>query len=364
MVKIKDITSYLESIAPRSLQESYDNAGLITGSGNDEVKGILCTLDCIEAIVDEAIQRDCNLIVAHHPIVFSGLKQLNGKNYVERTIIKAIKNDIAIYAIHTNLDNVSNGVNEKFAELLSLQNTRILAPKSETLLKLETYIPTENTDSVLEAIHAAGGGSIGNYTECSFRILGTGTFTPNKQANPTIGEKGSKEFVEENKVEIIFPSFNKGAVIAALKKAHPYEEVGYYIVKTENQNQEIGSGMIGELKQPLSPDNFLKYIKDKLSLGMIKYTSVSKQISKVALCGGSGSFLLKSAMAQGADAYVSADFKYHEYFDSEEKIMITDIGHYESEIATKELLNGFISEKFPNIASYLSEVDTNPVQYF
>lgn len=364
MVKIKDITSYLESIAPRSLQESYDNAGLITGNGNEVVKGVLYTLDCIESIVDEAIERGCNLIVAHHPIVFSGLKQLNGKNYVERTVIKALKNDIGIYAIHTNLDNVNNGVNAKFANLLGLQNTKILAPKSQTLLKLETYIPIESTNKVLEAIHSAGGGNIGNYTECSFSILGTGSFKPNDKANPTIGTQGEKEFVEEHKVEIIFPAYLKGNVINALKSAHPYEEVAYYIVKTENSNQEIGSGMIGQLEHPMEPEAFLKYLKEKLSLQMVKYTPVNKSIKKVALCGGAGSFLLRTAISQGADAFVSSDFKYHEYFDSEEKIMIADIGHYESEIATKELLHGFISEKFPNIASYLSEVDTNPVQYF
>ncbi len=364
MVKIKDITNYLESIAPRSLQESYDNAGLITGNGNEEVKGILCTLDCIESIVDEAIQKKCNLIVAHHPIVFRGLKQLNGKNYVERTVIKAIKNDIAIYAIHTNLDNVMNGVNAKFASLIGLQDIKILAPKANTLLKLETFIPVEQTEEVLDAIHSAGAGNIGNYSECSFRILGTGSFKPNEDANPLVGTKNQKELVQENKVEIIFPEYAKGNVLGALNQAHPYDEVAYYLTKLENKNNQIGSGMIGTLKDALEPEAFLKYLKEKLKLDLIKFTPVQKEIKCVALCGGSGSFLLKAAIAQGADAYISADFKYHEYFDAEQKVMIADIGHYESEVATKELLDAFISEKFPNIASYLSEVDTNPVQYF
>ena len=264
MVKIKDITSYLESIAPRSLQESYDNAGLITGNFNEQVKGIIYTLDCIESIIDEAIAKKCNLILAHHPIVFTDLKQLNGKNYVERTIIKAIKNDIAIYAIHTNLDNVLNGVNAKFASLLNLQNTSILSPKGETLLKLETFVPVADTNKVLDAIHEVGGGKLGNYSECSFRILGTGTFKPSTEANPTIGLPNIKEEVEENKIEIIFPEYRKSEVINALYQAHPYEEVAHYIVKLENQNKEIGSGMVGLLDKKMTPDEFLQYLKEKL----------------------------------------------------------------------------------------------------
>lgn len=365
MAKVKDIVRHLESIAPSSLQESYDNASLITGSPATEVTGVLLTLDCIESVVDEAIERDCNLIVAHHPIVFRGLKQLNGKNYVERTVIKAIKNDIAIYAIHTNLDNVLHGVNRKISEKLGLENLRILAPKSHTLQKLVTFIPIKHTDEVMEALHEAGAGNIGNYSDCSFRVTGKGYFKPNEEADPTIGESGSLEEVEENRVEVIYPGYLKGAILNALKQAHPYEEVAYYITNLENSNQDIGSGMIGELPVEMTANEFLYYLKDRMELPAIRYTEKDKpKIKKVAVCGGAGSFLLGTAKSKGADAFVTADFKYHEFFDAEGKIMIADIGHYESEIFTKDLLHSFLTEKFPNIASYLSRVDTNPVKYF
>lgn len=365
MAKIKDITDLLESIAPRAYQEDYDNAGLITGNLSQEVTGILCTLDCVESIIDEAIEKNCNLIVAHHPIVFKGLKQLNGKNYVERTIIKAIKNDIAIYAIHTNLDSVDNGVNKKIADKIGLENTKILAPKSSNLTKLEVFIPVEDTDKVLEAIHKVGAGNIGNYSNCSFKVEGTGTFKPNELANPTIGSSNSQEYVKENKVEVIFPSHLEGRVLAAMKQSHPYEEVAYYLQSLKNKNQDVGSGMVGELKSPMSEQEFLAHLKKSMNLNTIKYTPLNtKPIQKVAICGGSGSFLLGMAKVVGADAFVTSDFKYHEFFDAEEKLMIADIGHYESEVFTKELLGAFISEKFANIATYLSEVDTNPVKYF
>lgn len=365
MTKIKDIISVLENIAPRGYQESYDNAGLITGSNDQEVKGILISLDCIESVLDEAIHKGCNLIIAHHPIVFKGLKQLNGKNYVERTIIKAIKNDIAIYAIHTNLDNVSNGVNAKIAQKIGLQDTRILAPKSNTLHKIEVYIPTSDTSKVLEALHEVGAGSVGLYSHCSFTVTGTGTFRPNSGAQPTIGQVGKQETVEENKVELIFPSVLEGQLIAALKRTHPYEEVAYYVQEIKNTNADVGSGMIGVLPEEKSPEEFLAYLKERMELKVIRYTPVdNKTIKKVAICGGAGSFLLSNAKSESADAFVTADFKYHEFFDAEGKIMIADIGHYESEVFTKELIDGFIREKFANIASYLSEVDTNPVKYF
>ncbi len=365
MTKIKDIISVLENIAPKAYQENYDNSGLITGEYNTEAKGVLVTLDCIESTVDEAISKNCNLIVAHHPIVFKGLKQLNGKNYVERTIIKAIKNDIAIYAIHTNLDNVHNGVNAKIAEKLGLINTRVLAPKAATLLKLEVFIPSSDTPKVLEALHNAGAGNIGNYSHCSFKVIGTGTFKPNDSAKPTIGQSGHQESVQEDRVELIFPTVLKNEIIAAMNDAHPYEEVAHYIQSIENTNQQVGAGMIGELPNAQTPEEFLAYLKAKMSLNVIRHTSYDrKTIKTVALCGGSGSFLLGQAKAKSADAFVTGDFKYHEFFDGEGKVMIADIGHYESEVFTKELIDGFIRENFANIATYLSEVDTNPVKYF
>ncbi len=365
MAKVKDIVRHLESIAPPSLQESYDNASLITGSYDTEVTGVLVSLDCIESIVEEAIEQNCNLIVAHHPIIFRGLKQLNGKNYVERTVINAIKHDIAIYAIHTNLDNVITGVNRKIGEKLGLQNLKILAPKAGTLQKLTTFIPVDHTEAVMYAMHRAGAGNIGNYSDCSFRITGKGYYRPNEQAQPYQGRAGKLEEAEENRVEVIFPRHLKGAILNSLNQAHPYEEVAYYLSNLENSNQEVGSGMIGELPVEMTANEFLYYLKDKMELNNIRYTEKEQgKIKKVAVCGGAGSFLLSKAKSRGADAFVTADFEYHEFFDGEGKIMIADIGHYESEIFTKDLLHSILTKKFPNIASYLSRVDTNPVKYF
>lgn len=362
-VTIKDVTNYLESWAPRAYQEDYDNSGLLTGNPSDPVNAILVTLDCIESVVDEAIATGCNLIVAHHPIIFRGLKKITGQNYVERTIIKAIKSDIAIYAIHTNLDNVHTGVNKKIAERIGLKNTRILLPKKETLTKLVTFAPKENSGDVLNALHKAGAGNIGNYKNCSFKVVGEGSFMPNEKANPHIGQTNQLERVEEDRIEVIFPSYLSSAIISALRKSHPYEEVAYYLTSLENENQEVGAGMIGELDEALEPSNFLAHIKKTMSTGCIRYTQVNQKIKRVVVCGGSGSFLLSMAKAAGAQAFVTADFKYHEFFDAEGKIMIADIGHYESEQFTKDLLVEVLKEKFTTFASNFSKTVTNPISY-
>lgn len=365
MNKISEITHYLETIAPLQLQEDYDNAGLIVGNPETIVTGILFTLDCTEEIVEEALKKNCNLIIAHHPIVFKGLKKLNGKNYVERTVIKAIKNDVAIYAIHTNLDNIKNGVNFRIANLLKLEKVRILVPASQKLLKLTFFAPVEASENVLQAVYRAGAGNIGNYSECSFSTEGTGTFTPNSEANPTIGHINQAESVKEIRSEVILPTYLKNKVLGALHNAHPYEEVAYFLHEIKNENQDIGSGAIGELAEALTPEEFLAYIKASMPVKMIRYTKVNNsKIKKIAVCGGSGSFLLPYAKASGADAFITADFKYHEFFDSENQIMICDIGHYESEVNTKELLLEYISKKFSNFALCLSDTNTNPVHYF
>jgi len=364
MTKIKDIVQYLGEVAPPSYQESYDNAQLITGNPGDEVRGVLVSLDCIETIVDEAISKNCNLIVAHHPIVFKGLKSLTGKDYVERTIIKAIKNDIAIFAIHTNLDNVHIGVNKKIGDKIGIASPKILAPKKQLLSKIVTFIPTENREKVLSAMYNAGAGEIGEYSHCSFTVTGTGTFKPSEAANPHIGEKNKLECATEDRVELMFPSYLEGAVVSALKQSHPYEEVAYYISQLENSNQEVGSGMIGTLNKPMEPIEFLQTLKEKMSLNCIRHTQlIDRKIKTVAWCGGAGSFLLKKAMAKKADVFITADFKYHEFFDAEGKIIIADIGHYESEVYTKELLHDILSKKFTTFATNLSETVTNPISY-
>lgn len=362
---VKDITNCLELLAPLSLQESYDNSGLLVGSFQQKVTKALLCLDATEAVVDEAIATGCNLIIAHHPVIFSGLKKLNGKNYIERVVMKAIKNDIAIYAIHTNLDNVINGVNKKIAEKLNLKSTKILSPKKQFLKKLVTYVPASDLEKVKNALFAAGAGNIGNYSDCSFSVLGTGTFKGNENSNPTIGKQGKTESVHEYKIETIFPSYLEYSLLNALKVSHPYEEVAYDIYNLENKWAETGSGIIGEVENALNEEEFLNIIKQKLNVSVIRHTELlNKKIKKVAICGGSGSFLLQDAIQAGADIFITADFKYHQFFDAERKIVIADIGHYESEQFTPEIIHQHLSEKLPTFATLFSKINTNPIKYF
>jgi len=363
--KLSNILKQLEILAPPSYQESYDNSGLLTGSPDMEIKGAVICLDSTEAVIDEAISNGCNLVIAHHPIVFSGIKKLNGKNYVERTIIKAIKNDIAIYAIHTNLDNVRHGVNKVICDKLGLKNTTILAPKSGLLKKLVTYCPEPQVEAVKTALFAAGAGNIGNYDECSFSNSGTGTFRGNELSNPVVGEKGIRHHESEIRIEVIFEGYLMGGILNALRASHPYEEIAFDVYSLDNQYNNIGSGMVGDLENALSINDFLKSLKVQMKTGSIRYTSTEKNVIKrVAVCGGSGSFLLQDAIRSGADAFVTADFKYHQFFDGEGKLMIADIGHYESEQFTKELIYSFLNQKFTTFALRLSELNTNPINYF
>lgn len=363
-MKIKEITDYLESIAPLPLQESYDNSGLLVGSSEQGVTEVLITLDITEAVVEEAIKKGCNLIIAHHPIIFKGLKKLTGSNYIERAIILAIKNDIALYAIHTNLDHVKTGVNKKIADKIGLANLSILEAKKNTLLKLVTFVPVNATEGVLEALNRAGAGQIGNYKNCSFRVAGTGVFEPGETANPTMGERNKREEVQENRIEVILPSYLKNTVLTALFKAHPYEEVAYYLSALENTDQETGAGMVGTLEKEMEEIDFLQMLKKKMALKVVKHTPLlGRKVKRIAICGGSGSFLLPKAIQQQADVYISADFKYHEFFDSDSKIIIVDIGHYESEVFTKELIFTILNKNFTNIALNLSEEVTNPISY-
>ena len=362
---IKDILLQLEIIAPPSLQESYDNAGLLTGDTNWNCTGIITTLDATEEVVLEAIEKKSNLIVAHHPIIFGGLRKITGKNYVEKTIITAIKNNIAIYAIHTNLDNVLHGVNGAIADKLGLINRKILQPKNETLKKLFTFVPVEFAENVRSAIFNAGGGHISNYSECSFNMAGQGTFKPGEGTNPFTGKRGIRHTEDEIKMEMIFPAWQEKAILAALIDTHPYEEVAYDIIALGNENQGIGSGMVGELPEPLSENEFLKVLKQKFDLSVIRHTTLlNKPVKKIALCGGAGSFLIGAALATGADFYITGDIKYHEFFDANSRLVVADIGHYESEQFTTDLLFDILSQKFPTFAVQKTGVKTNPVHYF
>jgi len=364
-MKIREVTAALESIAPPSLQESYDNAGLTTGEENAECKGILVSLDATEAVIDEAIRKNCNLVVSHHPIVFSGLKRITGKNYVQKAVIKAIKNDIALYAAHTNLDNIINGVNGKIANLLGLKNVSILSTKENQLKKLYTFVPADHADKVRQAIFDAGGGHIGNYDECSFNADGFGTFKGGMDTDPYVGKPGELHKENEIKIEVIFPAWIENRIIKNLLTAHPYEEVAYDIIKLENKFSSIGSGIIGDLDKTMDESSFLKLLKEKFRLQVIKHTQLlNRPIKKVAACGGAGSFLISSALAAGADIYITSDIKYHEFFDANDRMIIADIGHYESEQFTINLLQEFLEQKFPTFAVLKTEVITNPVRYF
>jgi dinuclear metal center YbgI/SA1388 family protein len=364
-MKIKEVISSLELFAPSALQEGYDNAGLITGSDDAECTGILVSLDATVAVISEAIKKKCNLVVSHHPIVFSGLKRITGKNYVQDAVIRAIKNDIALYAIHTNLDNVHNGVNGRIADLIGLQNISILAPKENQLKKLYTFVPAANADTVRQAIFDAGGGHIGNYNECSFNTEGFGTFKAGANTDPFAGKPGERHIENEIKVEVIFPAWLESTIIKGLLSAHPYEEVAYDIVKLENRLPSIGSGMMGDLTEPLDETTLLKLIKERFELRIIRHTVLlNRPVRRVAVCGGAGSFLISSALTAGADIYITSDIKYHEFFDANDKMVIADIGHYESEQFTINLLQEFLEQKFPTFAVLKTEVNTNPVRYF
>lgn len=335
MLKIRDIVSCLEAIAPLSYQEGYDNAGLITGRPDTAVTGAVLCLDATEEVVSEAIQKGCNLIVAHHPIVFRGLKKLNGINYVERTIIQAIRHDIAIYAIHTNLDNVyQQGVNARIARQLGLVNTRILAPKKEQR-KLSALVPADCRERLQPALTSAGAERLAFFPTTDQTMV---------------------------RVEAFFASGDQSSILSQLQGMVPETYPEIYVL--ENESATVGSGMIGTLPQEIEETEFLDQLKEKLRASCVRHTRLlGKPIRTVALCGGSGSFLLPQAIRQKADVYITGDFKYHEFFDADGHLVIADIGHFESEQFTIELLHEIIAKKFPNFALHLTNVITNPVFY-
>ena len=363
-MQLHHISRFLEAKYPLTLQESYDNAGLIYGRPETEITGVLISLDVTEAVVAEALASNCNLIIAHHPVIFKGIKKLNGQTFVERVVERCIQNGIALYAIHTNLDNHSSGVNAKIAAKLGLQNCRVLRPMNSLLHKLEVYVPETHFLKVDQAILNAGAGKIGYYKDCHFRTAGTGTFTPTGKAQPHTGKLDVREEVQELKLEYVVESHLRSAVITAMSAAHPYEEVAYHLIPTHNVHQERGAGMVGTLAQPVDTPMFLEQIKAIFGCGCVKYTEIIQpQIQTVALCGGAGSFLLPDAIRAKADIYISSDFKYHEFFDADGHLVIADIGHYESEQFTSELLAEQLTENFPNFAVRLTKLNTNPVNY-
>lgn len=363
-MKIKEILSVLEEMAPLAYAEDFDNVGLLVGNVNDEATGVLVCHDALEAVIDEAIKKKCNLVVCFHPILFSGIKKITGKNYVEKAILKAIKNDIAIYAVHTALDNHQQGVNKIFCDALGLHNTKILVPKSNFIKKLVTYTTLENAEELRNALFDAGAGRIGNYEDCSFNSKGIGTYMGNENSNPEIGERFEFVEAEEVKIEVTFEKHLQSKVLKALLNNHVYEEVAYEIYDLQNAHQNIGLGMIGELTSEMNEADFLKMVKEKMECGSIRHTEfLNKPIKKVSVLGGSGSFAIKNVIQAGADAYLTADLKYHNFYEAENKILLADIGHFESERYIKNYIVDYLTKKIPNFAIVLSQINTNPVKY-
>jgi len=363
-MKIQEIIKALEELAPLALQEEYDNAGLTVGDRNAEVKGVLCTIDVTEEVINEAIKLKSNMIVSHHPVVFNELKSLTGITYNERIIIQAIKNEIVLYASHTNIDNASHGVNQRICEKLGLSKCKVLKPLAGKLVKLITFVPEKYADKVRAALFESGAGNIGHYDSCSFNILGTGTFKGDKDTNPFAGEKEKLHNESEIRIETIVPNHLLSRVVNQLLVVHPYEEVAYDLYPLNNKYDLAGSGMIGEFEKAISKNEFFSLLKKTFNLPFIKYSGKDQnKYKRIALCGGSGSFLLKKAIQQNADAFLTGDLKYHQFFDAEDKITLCDIGHYESEQFTKEIFYSFLTKKFSKFAVHLSQSVTNPIKY-
>lgn len=361
---ISEIISVLEKMAPMSLQESYDNSGLITGQKQTECTGALLCLDVTESVINDAKNKNCNLIISHHPIVFKGIKKFDSDYYVDKTIIAAIKNDIAIYACHTNMDNVIKGVNGKIADKLNLINRRILQLKSFLIQKLVVFVPFEYQEALEKSLFEAGAGEMGNYAECSFVSEGTGSFKPLDGADPHTGSIGIRTIQKEAKVEVIFPIWKQSAILTAMKNAHPYEEVAYELYTLQNKHQEIGAGIIAELEQSVDIKDFLNELKSIFNVKCLKHTQIiSDKIKKIAICGGSGSFLIQDAIRAKADVFITSDIKYHDFFEANNQLVLVDIGHFESEQFTIELFADVLKNNFPTFAHFKTDVHTNPVKY-
>lgn len=363
-MKIKEILHAIEQIAPLPLQEGFDNSGVQIGDVHQEAKGAVVCIDVTEAVVDEAISLGCNLIISHHPLAFRSFKSLTGKNYIERCMIKACKHDIVVYAAHTNLDNASEGINHYLADKLNLQHVRILDPQKNKLLKLITFVPNSHADIVRNALFNAGAGHIGNYDSCSYNVTGEGTFRANEETNPFVGEVGELHYEPETRIEVILPAYKKSEVERALIAVHPYEEPAYDYYNLDNVWAKAGSGIVGTLPEEMDEDDFLYLLKDTFNLKTIQHSPLrGTAIRDVAICSGSGAFLIPKAIAYGADVFITGEAKYNDFYDVEDKLLLAVVGHYESEIFTKNIFFDIISEKYPNFATYMSGFDINPVNY-
>ncbi len=363
-MKVYEITSYIEKLAPLALQESYDNVGLIIGTARSEVNKALITLDVTNEVVQEAVQNGCDMIIAHHPVIFRGLKKIDYQTEQGALIARLIREGITVYAAHTNLDNVPDGVNGILAEKLGLKNPRVLSPKKDNLYKLVVFCPLEAADKVREAVFNAGAGEIGNYSWCSFNSEGFGTFKASEKANPYVGEIGEVHREPEVRIETVVPSYFLNSVIRSMLEAHPYEEVAYDLYPMANEQNNAGTGIIGQLEKETDAEEFLLDVKKRLNASGIRHTPVvKKQVKNIAVCGGSCSFLIEQAYRAGAEVFITADVKYHEFFEHSSEMIIVDAGHYETEQFAKELLYDKLIRKFPNFALQISKTKTNPINF-
>lgn len=360
---IKEIIDAIEEFAPLSLQEDYDNAGLVCGDPTQEVSSILICIDITEEVVDEAILGGQNLILSHHPLFIQSLKNIRPDSYVKRCLIKAIKHDICMYAAHTNMDSVTNGVSGKMADKLELINREVLKPTGK-LYNLSFYTPRSYAEKVRNAVLDTGAGFIGNYSRCSFSHSGTGSFRAEEHARPFVGEIGQEHLEEEIKTEITVPAHLLNKSTKALLQTHPYEEPVWNIIPLNNADPRVGFGIVGELEEEVDTYELLQHIKNIFHCNLIRHTAVHKsRIKKIAVCGGSGAFLTAAAIAAQADLYVSGDFKYHDFFLAENRIIMADIGHYESEQYTKEIFYELVTKKISKFAVQFSKTYTNPINY-
>lgn len=370
-MQLQSLLDKLNLLAPFAWQEDYDNSGLLVGNGDQTVNKALVVLDVTEETVEEAYEKQCDVIIAHHPLIFQSLNQLTGRSEVERSVAKAIQKGIAIVAMHTNLDNAPQGVNARISERIGLTNSQILRPKTGLLKKMVTYCPNMKSESgayypgiIRQELFKAGAGDNGSYDLASYNTEGKGTFRATGEYQPFVGSTERMHVQDEIRIETVFPQDLTDQVVKALKSVHPYEQIPFDIYPLESPYKQAGSGMIGRLEKAMSPDEFLSHLKEVMKVHCIRYTAgKAESIQTVAVCGGAGRFLLSDAMKAGADAFITADFKYHDFFDAKDSILLADIGHYESEQFTIDLLYEWLEDKIPNFEVSKTEVNTNPINY-
>lgn len=365
---IKEIIDAIESIAPLPLQEEWDNCGVQVGPTDNECTGVMVCVDCTPVVVEEAIAMNCNLIVSHHPLIFGGIKQLTGKTEAERCVINAVTAGLTIYSSHTALDNSPNGISHRMASLLGLEDVDVLVPREADQLKLVAYVPVSKLDDVRLALFDAGAGAIGNYDFCSFATDGRGSFRALDGANPYVGEVSQLHFEDESRLEVLLPRWKRRDVELALRQVHPYEEPAYEFSEVVAASRPAGSGCVGHLPQPMTVAQLALFAKERFGCQAVRLSCyhgdpMVHTVRRVAVCGGAGGSFIGAVKRSGADAYITADLRYHDFVDYGKRLALIDVGHFNSEQCAKEIFYQLICEKFPNFAVHTSKNEKNPIQY-